>query len=148
MKSKQIVFTSIFLQLVFSCASKMPLNKPTLAIEVSSELPKSNFVYSQDSSFIFIIDDENKMQFSEPISFIIISNLNFDTVYVSKKEFNFVKWSNDSILLLRKYKGVLNTAEKSKLNQFNRPENYVEQYLNCKTLKKTKADYNINIIKP
>jgi hypothetical protein len=141
------IFIFVLLQ-GFSCTSKVP-TKPQ--VSVISALPcqiNENCFYSFDSTYILNILDVEKLQIAEPVSFYIVSTINCDTIYVSKKEYNLVRWVNDSILLLRKNKGIPSTNAKTNLRQSSRPENYVDKYLNCNTFKFTDNWINQTSIKP
>jgi hypothetical protein len=130
-----------------SCAFKNFKTRPEARTISKSADAEQSIYYNSDSSFVLILSETNKMQVGEPITIVVIPNNSSDTILLSKKEFNFAMWLNDSVVKFRKNTGVPANNSRSKLTDV-KPKKDCDFYFDCKSQRFIKNFQDKTILKP
>jgi hypothetical protein len=99
---------------------------------LDSSIHKGN--YNIDSTFQIVTSPDVNNTTNQLLSIVVLNILKGDTAFSSHKVYNDVKWINDSVILLRKSKGIERTLTKSPISEpQNTKSNTVDKYFNCKS---------------
>jgi hypothetical protein len=132
-----IIIAIVVVSFIFiSCKSKSKIaQKSSNNFEYKlSDTLFDNSIYNVDSTFQLVILPSVHNTTNELLSVVVYNKLNQDTVFYSNKVYNDVKWINDSVILLRKSKGIERTLTKTPISESqNTKSNTIDSYFNCKS---------------
>jgi hypothetical protein len=90
--------------------------------------------YNSDSTFQIVTSPDVNNTTNQLLSIVVLDIQENDTVFFSNKVYNDVKWINDSVILLRKVKGIERTLTKTPISESqNTKSNTIDSYFNCKS---------------